>query len=663
MANDSVKERIAYLREKINEYNYHYYDMDSPIISDTHYDNLIRELEQLERMHPEYYSDESPTQIIGGGVQSRFEPVYHTVKMDSLQDAFSFNELDEFDRRIRQKVTNPIYVVEPKIDGVSVSLEYLNGSFERGSTRGDGYVGEDVSENLRHMDSIPKTLRHNIPFLEVRGEVYIAREDFEALLDEQIRNQKIVFKNPRNAAAGSLRQKDPLITAERRLSVAIFNVQQIRDHSFVSHSETLEFLKQIGLPIITDYKTCSSMDEVKNHIEYIDKRRQDISFEIDGAVVKLDDLTHRELMGSTMKYPRWAIAYKYPAQQKSTVLLDVEVQVGRTGALTPTAVFEPVILAGTTVTRASLHNQDFIDQKEISIGDSIIVQKAGEIIPEVIGVLEHSGKEVYKLPDFCPSCNHPVIRMPDDFAVRCYNIDCPAQRLRHLIHFASKDAMDIKGLGEALAARLFETGLVSSADELYGLDEKKLAALPRMGLKSAKNLLDAIETSKSRDLSRLLYAMGIRTVGLRASQIISMHFGSIDRIINADIAELSSLDGIGEVIASNIKKFFSDSSNIQFINKLHEFGLNTRQIPADAVGDGVGRKINKLFVITGTLPSLSRSQAGALIEKNGGRITDSVSKSVDFIVVGDNPGSKLKKADLLDIPILDEKGLLKLLSE
>lgn len=651
--------RVETLREEIERHNYSYYVLDNPTIPDYEFDQLLHELIDLEETFPELQSDTSPTRRVGGAAMNTFAPVRHEVQMGSLQDVFDEEELTAFDVRIRETVENPLYIVEPKIDGLSVSLEYRDGVLVRGSTRGDGITGEDVSENLRTVRSIPLRLNQQVPFLEVRGEVYMPRSSFDKVVARQMENEEEPFKNPRNAAAGSLRQKDSRVTARRGLDIFVFNIQRLEGESLTGHKESLEFLKTLGFKVIPSFRAFTKIEDAVAEVRRIGENRYTFPFDIDGAVIKVDDFGQRDQLGSTAKFPRWAVAFKYPPEEKETVLRDVKVQVGRTGALTPTALFDPILLAGSTVSRAVLHNQDFIDEKGIAIGDVIVVRKAGDIIPEVVSVKHHCGAPVYRLPDTCPACGSPAERAEGEAALRCVNMSCPAQVARLLIHFASRDAMDIDGLGPAIVHQLLDKGMVHSAADLYTLEFAPLAKLERMGKKSAQNLLEAIEKSKSRDLSRLLFALGIRGIGQRMAQLLAARFGDLDGVMSASNEAIAAIDGFGEVNARAVTDFFALEQNRTLAARLGELGLNMRSSAART-----GEALKGLtFVLTGTLPTLSRSEAKTRIEAAGGKVTGSVSKKTSYVVAGEEAGSKLNKAAELGIPVLDEAGMMKLLSE
>lgn len=657
-----AEKRAEELRRVIEKHNYNYYVLDNPAISDYDYDMLLHELIAIEEEFPQLALENSPTRRVGGKALNTFAPVRHEVQMGSLQDVFSFEELEAFDTRVREKIASPLYLVEPKIDGLSVSLEYRNGMFVRGSTRGDGITGEDVSENLKTVRSIPMTLQTKQPpaFLEVRGEVYMPRPSFEKVIARQIENEEEPFKNPRNAAAGSLRQKDSRVTASRGLDIFVFNIQQIDGRELTGHKESLEYLKSLGFKVIPSFKPFTEIWDAIEEIKTIGENRYDYSFDIDGAVIKVDNFMHRQVLGATAKFPRWAVAFKYPPEEKETKLLQITIQVGRTGALTPTAVFEPITLAGTTVSRAVLHNQDFIDQKGISIGDTIVVRKAGEIIPEVVAVSAHQeGAPTYKIPEICPSCGSRAEREEGEAVLRCVNLECPAQIARNLVHFASRDAMDIDGLGPAVVHQLLDAQLIDSPADLYTLTADQLSGLERMGEKSAQNLLDALEKSKSRDLSRLLYALGIRGIGQKASQLLARRFQTMDHIFAASADEIAQIEGYGDIMAESVADFFQLEQNRHLIERLRTLGLNMQceSVPTD------DKLAGKTFVLTGTLPTLTRSEAKEKIEAAGGKVSGSVSKKTDFVVAGEDAGSKLTKANTLGVAVIGESDLLAMLEE
>ncbi len=649
-----AKKRAAELAKEIRHHNELYYNQDAPEIEDFEYDALTRELKAIEKEYPELITSDSPTQKVGGTALRLFSPVSHAVKMESLQDVFSTQELYEFFDRIDN--TRTAYSVEAKIDGLSVSLEYENGRLVRGSTRGDGVTGEDVTANIETIASIPKVIDYK-DSLEVRGEVYMPRESFERLVRRQELMGEQVAKNPRNAAAGSLRQKNSAVTASRGLDVFIFNIQHIEGRKFSSHIESLEFLKGLGFNVVAEYKRCDSPEQVLAEIERIGLGRGDFSFGIDGAVVKVDSLEYRTELGSTSKFPKWAVAFKYPPEEKDTVLRSIEVNVGRTGALTPTAVFDPIELAGTTVSRAVLHNEDFILSKGIGIGDTITVRKAGEIIPEVLGVRAHAeGSVPFSMPRICPSCGAEVVREEGEAVLRCTNAECPAQILRHLIHFTSRDAMDIEGLGPAVLEQLLEAGLISNIVDLYRLDGERVKALERIGEKSTENMLSAIEKSKENDLSRLIFAFGIRHIGAKAAALLSAQFGDIDAVMNASAEEISGIEGFGAIMACSAAEFFSLSETREMIAELKALGLNTIS-QKQAVGD---RFKGLTFVLTGTLPTYTRSAAAEIIESLGGKVSSSVSKKTAYVLAGEEAGSKLDKANALGVPVIDEEEFKKM---
>ena len=658
---EQAKQRAEELRRVIERNNRLYYMENAPELEDFEYDALTRELKAIEAEYPQLVTPSSPTQHVNEAASSKFSKVAHTVKMESLQDAFSFGELREFDARVREAGVEPQYVVEEKIDGLSVSLEYQDGRFVRGSTRGDGLVGEDVTENLATIRAIPKTLPPGAPeFLEVRGEVYMPHDAFFALKEEQELQDKVPFKNPRNAAAGSLRQKDAKITAARGLSIFVFNLQQVRGRSFARHSETLDFIKHMGFPVSPRYRVFTSIEDALKEIEAIGQMRGTLAYDIDGAVIKVDDLAAREALGSTNKFPRWAIAFKYPPEVKETVVREVEVSVGRTGVLTPTAVFDPVFLAGTSVSRASLHNEDIIRSLDLRIGDTIRVRKAGDIIPEVIGVARHGdGTEPYRMPDTCPSCGAPVVHLQDEAALRCVNPECPAQSLRNLIHFASRNAMAIDGLGEAVAVQLTERGFVHTVADLYSLTKEQLLQLDKFKDKSAQNLLDAIEASKRNNLDKLVFGLGIRNIGDKAAAQLAEHFGAMQALAAASGEEIAAIDGIGAVMAQSVTEFFARSGTADLLARLQAAGVNM-----EWHGEKKGTALAGMtLVVTGTLPHLSRQEAEALIVQNGGKASGSVSKKTAYVVAGEAAGSKLTKAQTLGIPILDEAGLYRLIGQ
>lgn len=649
MENLDIKNRIENLTEQLKYHSAKYYNDDAPEISDFEYDMMLRELKSLEDMYPEYALNDSPTKKVGGVADRLFSPVEHKVKMESLQDAFSFDELRSFENRITE-LAEPIFSVEPKIDGLSVSLEYSGGKFVRGATRGDGVIGEDVTANLLTIDEIPKTIDFGGD-LVVRGEVYMSHKMFEALVKSQENEGVQPAKNPRNAAAGSLRQKDSNITAKRKLSIFIFNVQSIIGKEFSSHIESLNFLKSLGFSVLPMYKKAVGIEKAIEIVENIGDNRGNLEFDIDGAVIKLDSIKGREKFGSTAKFPKWAIAYKYPPEEKETVLEKIEINVGRTGALTPTAQFSPVTLAGTTVSRAVLHNEDFIAEKDIRIGDTIIVRKAGDIIPEVVGVVKHSkDNKPFEMPKFCPSCMAPVYREEGEAVVRCNNAECPAQLTRHLIHFASRDAMDIEGLGPSVVELLLENNLIHHAYDLYTLTVSDVAGLERMGEKSAENLISAINKSKENDLYRFIFGLGIRHIGAKAAKLVADNMHNIDNIMSAGIEDFTAIDGFGNIMAESIFEFFSLPQTKSLVEKFKKIGLNMES--KTVVNDT--RFSGKIFVLTGTLPTYKRNEAAAIIENFGGKTSSSVSKKTDFVLAGEEAGSKLDKANALGVKVIDE---------
>lgn len=657
----AAKDQIEILRRELEQHNYNYYVLDKPTISDFEYDRMLRSLEELEQANPELITPDSPTQRVGGKALDSFEKVTHRVPLESLQDVFDFDELGDFDRRVRESAPDATYIVEPKVDGLSVALEYQNGVFVRGATRGDGVVGEDVTENLRTIKSIPLKLEGVPPVLIVRGEVFMPKSVFEKLNEEREKRGEALFANPRNAAAGSMRQLDPKIAAERKLDALIFNIQYVEGISFKSDSESLDWLETLKFKVISRVGV-SSIEEAGKQIELIGENRDQYSFDIDGAVVKLDDLSVRAILGSTSKFPRWAAAYKYPPEQKESIVQDIVIQVGRTGVLTPKAVVAPVRLAGTTVTNATLHNVDYIRDKDIRIGDTVLVQKAGEIIPEIVRVVPEKRPEdstEYRFPTHCPVCGAPVARDEDGAHIRCTGAECPAQLLRNLTHFASRDAMDIEGLGPAVVESLVDAQFVRTPADLYDLDAQSVASLERMGQKSAENLIAAIERSKSNDLSRLLFAFGIRQVGQKAAKVLAARFGTLDALCAATVEELTCIDDVGEITAKNVVEWLSSKQSRHLIEALRSRGVNMTS-SAEPVGDKLA---GKTFVLTGTLERFTRDEASEMIEKLGGKVSGSVSKKTSYVVAGEAAGSKLKKANELGIPVLSEEDFLAFLQE
>ena len=641
-----AKKRARELSKLIKYHNNLYYNNDAPELSDFEYDALTRELKSIEKEYPELITPDSPTQKVGGVADSLFAPVEHAIRMESLQDVFSFEELYDFANKVGEDTE---FSVEPKIDGLSVSLLYENGSFILGSTRGDGNVGEDVTANLLQIADIPKSISFKGK-LEVRGEVYMPHDSFDALVKRQELLGESIAKNPRNAAAGSLRQKNAALVKSRNLSIFIFNVQSISDITFKTHIESLDFLKNEGFKVLPSYKLCHGINDAVKEVNRIGDTRGELSFDIDGAVIKINDLNRRTMLGSTAKYPKWAVAFKYPPEEKETILRDIEVNVGRTGVVTPTAVFDPITLAGTTVSRAVLHNEDFINEKQIAIGDTIIVRKAGEIIPEVLGVKIHSGNDVYKMPDVCPSCNEPLYREEGEAAVRCTNAECPAQLLRHLIHFTSREAMDIEGLGPAVLESFLSKGIITDMVDIYALPYDKIAQLEGAGEKTAENLKEAVEKSKQNDLSKLICALGIRHVGAKAAKILADKYLDIENLFTASFEDLQSTEGFGEVISRSVYDFFKIPSTRDIIERLKALGVNTKLI-----NKAVGDKFNGMtFVLTGTLSQYTRDEASKIIESLGGKTSSSVSKKTTYVLAGENAGSKLDKANALGVAVISE---------
>ncbi len=660
---NELRDSINELRDKINYHSQKYYTEDSPEISDFEYDALMSRLKKLEAEHPELVTPDSPTQRIGGAILEGFEQVVHQVQMQSLNDVFSRDEVLDFGQRVAAAVEAPRYVTELKIDGLSVSLEYRDGVFFRGSTRGDGNVGEDVTENLKTVRTIPLRLTEPLPYLEVRGEVFMPHKSFQRLNRLQEEREQRPFKNPRNAAAGSLRQLDSSVAAERGLDIFVFNIQQIQGREVSSHSEGIALLARLGFKTIPIKRVFSTIEEAFEEAMRIGESRGELDFDIDGAVIKVDSLAQREALGSTAKCPRWAVAYKFPAEKKETRLIDITVQVGRTGVLTPNAVLEPVRLAGTTVSRATLHNIDFIREKDIMIGDFVIVQKAGDIIPEVLDVVKEKrdgSERVFEMPDRCPVCGAAAVREEGEAAIRCTGGECPAQLARIIIHFTGRDAMDIEGLGPALVNRLLEEELIRSAADLYSLKAEQLENLEKMGKKSAAKLIAAIERSKERDLSNLLFALGIRHVGSRGGRQLAARFKTMDNLIAATAEEIAEVEDIGGITAASVKNYFAQEQNMDIIEGLRRAGVNFESRET-AVDDGPFT--GKTFVLTGTLPGLKRAAAAALIEKAGGKVSGSVSKKTDYVVAGDEAGSKLDKAAALGVAVIDEAQLLEMLGQ
>ncbi len=655
---ENAKLRAEYLAQQLKYHNDLYYNQDNPEIEDYEYDAMLRELENLEAEFPQLVNSDSPTQKVGGNAGVKFSPVTHIVPMESLHDSFSYDELMDFDRKVREVVPNAEYIVEPKFDGLSVSVEYTKGVLSRASTRGDGTTGEDVTDNILTIKSLPHRLKNAPSYLEVRGEVYMSFDSFFTLTKKQEENEEKTFKNPRNAAAGSLRQKDSKITAQRNLDIFIFNIQQVEGVEITNHQQALNYLKDLGLPV-SFYNCYDNMNDVIKKIESIGNNRGNFPFAIDGAVVKVNDFNTRRILGSTAKFPRWAEAYKYPPEEKETTLLSIEINVGRTGVLTPVGNFEPVLLAGTTVSRATLHNIDFITEKGICVGDKVIIRKAGEIIPEVLSVSSHSENAVpFEFPKLCPSCSSPVVREDGESAIRCTNTDCPAQLMRHLIHFVSRDAMDIEGLGPAVLEQLVNAALVKSPSDLYSLKYDDIVSLANKGDKSAQNLLNALEKSKSNELYRLVFALGIPHIGQKAAKTLCQKFTTIESLFDANAEDISAIDGFGDIMAQSVVQYFSLESTKSLIDDLKSLGVQMK--PSEVISTE-GVFTGKTFVLTGTLPTMSRKEASTIIEQHGGKTSGSVSKKTDFVLAGEDAGSKLTKAQKLGITIITEEEFLNML--
>ena len=654
------KQRIEELTKLLNDAGYRYYVLDDPTMPDFEYDRLLRELEDLEKANPELALPDSPTKRVGGQAVNTFGEVTHAVPLMSLQDVFSLEELDDFLVRTKEAVPGAQFSVEPKIDGLSVALEYVDGQFVRGATRGDGNVGEDVTENLHTIRSIPMALEGAPARLIVRGEVFMPKKTFHALNEALEENGEKTFANPRNAAAGSLRQKDPKVTAKRKLDILVFNVQLAEGKTFASHAETLEYLKSLHFKVIP-YKLLSDVEKISKEVIRINEEREKLSCDIDGAVIKLDDLAARERLGNTAKFPRWAVAYKYPPEEKETLVEDIVIQVGRTGVLTPKAVVAPVRLAGTTVTNATLHNQDFISRLDIRIGDTVRIRKAGEIIPEILEVnlsKRPEGTQPYLLPKKCPVCGAAVERDEDGAFLRCTGAECPAQLSRNIAHFVSRDAMDIEGLGSAIVDSLIEKGAIRSPADIYYLTMDELSGLWKSGAKAAQKLLDAIAASKSQDVSRLIFALGIRQVGAKTGKSLAAAFGSLDKLMEATLEELTQVPDIGEVTAESICEWFAQPQSRHMVRRLREAGVNfeSKRVVTDT------RFAGKTIVLTGALSRFTREEATEKIELFGGKASGSVSKKTSFVVAGENAGSKERKARELGIPVLTEDEFLEMLS-
>lgn len=660
MDKEQIKSEYEQLCREAEQHNFNYYVLDDPTIEDDEYDRLMRRIKEIEAENPEIVSESSPTQHVGGYAINTFEKVTHDVQMGSLQDVFSKGELYEFDERVKKAVGKAVYCVEPKIDGLSVSLEYKDGIFTRGSTRGDGFVGEDITKNLKTIKSIPMELSEKIPFIEVRGEVYMPKADFEKLVRKQLENDEQPAKNPRNAAAGSLRQKDSRVTASRGLDIFVFNLQRIEGRELTSHSESLDYMKSLGFNVIDGYKTFDNIEDAVSRIMEIGENRQSYSYDIDGAVIKVDNFELRNELGSTAKVPKWAVAFKYPPEEKETKLLDIEINVGRTGALTPVAVFEPVWLAGTTVSRAVLHNQDYIDSKDIRIGDIIAVRKAGDIIPEVVRSVSHAeNSEPFIIPHICPVCHGKAERAEDEAVIRCVNIDCPAQLLKNIEHFASRPAMNIDGLGEAVVKQLVENRLISTVADLYSLQQQDLEMLPGFAKVSASKLIANIENSKANSPDRLLFALGIKGIGQKNAQLLMKHFGSIEKLSETSPEEISAVENFGDILANNIFTALHEPHMTELIERLKSYGVNT-VYQSDVKSDKLA---GLTFVITGTLPDMTRDEAKTLIEQNGGKCSGSVSRKTSYVLAGEEAGSKLTKAQQLGVAVISQQQLIEMIGE
>lgn len=658
----NIENRIDELISLINYHNEKYYNQDAPEISDAEYDNLMKELIKLEEENPNLKRVDSPSNRVGGKALDKFDQIVHKIPMLSLSNAYSSQDLKDFDKRVRDMVGSDIeYVVEFKIDGLSVGITYNDGEFEKGATRGNGVVGEDISQNLMTVKSIPLKIKEDNEIV-VRGEVYISKENFQKINEQQENLGLVLYANPRNLAAGSLRQLDPKLTAKRPLDIFVFNLEYGQNLEFESHSESLEFLSNLGFAVSPNYKVFKSINDIIEHIEYWTENRGNLDFEIDGMVIKVNNLKQREIMGYTAKSPRWAIAYKFPAEKKKTKILDIIVEVGRTGTITPTAVLEPVRLAGTSVSRATLHNEDYIREKDIRINDTVLVQKAGDIIPQVIEVVkeERDGEEKeFNMPNVCPVCFEPTVRLDGEAAVKCINMSCPAQIRRGIIHFVSRDAMNIDGLGESIITLLLNEKIIEDISDLYSIKKENVINLERMGEKSANNLIKSIKKSKENDLWRLINGLGIKFVGVKGAKILAKNFKDIDEIMNASENELVNLEEFGETMANSVVKFFKEDKNINVIEKLKKAGVNTKTIEDENCN------IPKIFegmkiVLTGTLPTLKRNDAKDMIEARGAKATSSVSKSTTFVLAGEEAGSKLTKANELGIKVIDEEIFIQL---
>ncbi len=654
-----IKQEIEKLRKELEVHNYNYYVMDNPTIPDSEYDEMLHRLIKLEEENPQYKDANSPTVRVGGAVLDKFEQVEHTVQMQSLSDVFSKEELIEFDERVKASLENSSYeyVVEMKIDGLSVSLEYENGVFQRGSTRGDGNVGENITENLKTVKSIPLKLENAPELIEVRGEVYMPRKSFEKLNDEREINGETLFANPRNAAAGSLRQLDSTVCAKRNLDIFIFNIQQISENTLSNHRQSLDYLEKLGFKVSPRRNIFKNIEDVYDEILRIGEERENLPFDIDGVVVKVNSFSQREVLGSTTKVPRWAVAYKFPAEIKETVVEDIIIQVGRTGVITPNAVFTPVKVAGSTVSRATLHNEDYIKEKDIRIGDTVKIRKAGDIIPEVVEVVLEKRKAdatPYEMPSVCPACGEKLVREDGEAAIRCISAECPAQTARRIIHFASRDAMDIEGLGTEIVEQLIDNKLIGDVADLFTLKYDDVVALERFADKSATNLIESINRVKNNNLDKLLFGLGIRHIGNKAAKNLAKQFKNMDNIVSATVEEIAEIEDFGMIMAKSVREYFDEESNKELISRLKESGLKM-EYESDAVSEIFA---GKTFVLTGTLPTLKRNDAQKIIEENGGKVSGSVSKKTDFVVAGEEAGSKLKKAQDLGIKIISEEEFL-----
>ena len=667
MNKKQAKERIEYLRKTVEYHAKKYYDDDDPEISDFEYDMLMLELRNLEKEYPDLIVDTSMTQHVGGTVKEGFQKVEHKIPLLSMQDIFNIDEIIDYVEKIterakKENIENKNFVVETKIDGLTASLEYKNGVFVRGSTRGNGLVGEDVTENLKTIKTIPQKLTENID-IEVRGEVFISKEDFEKMNQEREENEEELFANARNAAAGSLRQLDSKITKSRPLDIYVYNVQSINGKEFTSHYEELLYLEKLGFNVNPVKIFCKTVEDVKNAIAKIGEDREKLTFGIDGAVIKVDDLKFREILGTTAKNPRWQIAYKYPPEQKETILKDIICQVGRTGVITPMAILEPVKVAGSTISKTTLHNEDFIKEKGLKIGDTVVIQKAGDVIPEIVKVVENkrTGNEIdFEMPRICPVCGAAAVREEGEAAVRCTGIECPAKLFRNLVHFVSREAMNIDGLGENIINELLERKLINNIEDIYTLSFEDIASLKKNGTKFAQNLIDSINTSKQNDLYRLITAFGIRHVGAKASKVLARKYRNMDNLANASFEELSQINDIGAVMANSIREFFTQEQTERLIQKLKDAGVNMECLEEQSDDN---RFEGKTFVLTGSLELFTRKEAEDIIEKFGGKTSSSVSKKTDYVLAGEDAGSKLTKAQSLGVTIISEAEFKEMIGE